>query len=135
MEILVSVIDTVIPSAWTPTTSEPSKYPFSNINCYLRYLNQNRELQAEMTFRTDSSIAIEGDVFLNDEVMHYKNLPSVGMQYRLIKNAVAFDSIYTFSYTERDGQIAKLNIELNKFENLHIASDGLSKKNGGLWCR
>ncbi|MCH2023053.1 MAG: hypothetical protein MK207_11300 [Saprospiraceae bacterium] len=132
--IFIVLIIFTINSCTSPnkSPSEGVNYPFSNINCYLRYLEENRELQAEMTFRTDSNIAIEGNVFLNDEIMHYKNLPSVGMQYRLIKNAVFFDSSYTFSYIERHGEIVRYNIGLNKFENLRIVSDGLSKKKGGL---
>ncbi len=118
----------------TNTVNEEEKdYPFSKINCYLRYMAQNRELQAEMTFRTDSTLAIEGEVRINEDDMVFKKLPSVGFQYRLIKNAVSFDSVYTFSYKEKDGRTEELTIKLNKFHNFRMVSDGISKKNGGLF--
>jgi len=85
-----------------------------------------------MTFRTDSTVAIEGDVLLNDEVMVFKKLPMVGLQYRLIKSAVPFDEKYTFTYTEKNGSLVEVNAKLGEFSNLHFASDGLSKEKGGL---
>lgn len=110
----------------------PSNYAFSKINCYVRYLAQTRELQADMTFRTDSTKAIEGQVFLNDLPMIFRKRPEVGLQYSLTKSSVAFEQKYTFSYTEKDGSTAKLDIELKPFDSLKIASDGISKSNGGL---
>ncbi len=122
-------------SACTPPNSapnDPEPYPFSKINCYLRYMTQNRELQAEMTFRTDSTVSIEGGVLFNDENMVFKKLPKVGLQYRLIKNAVSFETPYTFSYTEKDGSKQEMSIDLNEFSNLQVVSDGISKTKGGL---
>ncbi|MBL4649868.1 MAG: hypothetical protein JKY03_09060 [Aureispira sp.] len=118
-----------------PTNSSPAtpdNYAFSKINCYVRYLAQNRQLQADMTFRTDSTKAIEGQVFLNDLPMIFRNRPKVGLQYNLTKNSTAFEQKYTFSYTEKDGSTAKLEIELNPFDSLKVASDGISKSGGGL---
>jgi hypothetical protein len=117
----------------TPSSSEaPSNYAFSKINCYVRYLAQTRELQADMTFRTDSTKAIEGQVFLNDLPMIFKKRPEVGLQYSLIKSSTTFEQKYTFSYTEKDGRTEKLSIELSPFDSLSIASDGISKSRGGL---
>lgn len=118
-----------------PTNSSPAtpdNYAFSKINCYVRYLAQNRQLQADMTFRTDSTKAIEGQVFLNGLPMIFKNRPKVGLQYNLTKNSTTFEQKYTFSYTEKDGSTAKLDIELNPFDSLKVASDGISKSGGGL---
>lgn len=110
----------------------PSTYAFSKINCYVRYLAQTRTLQADMTFRTDSTKAIEGQVFLNDLPMIFRKRPELGLQYSLTKSSTAFEQKYTFSYTEKDGSTAKLDIELNPFDSLNIASDGISKSKGGL---
>jgi hypothetical protein len=110
----------------------PSTYAFSKINCYVRYLAQTRELQADMTFRTDSTKAIEGPVYLNDLPLIFKNRPKVGLQYSLTKSSTTFDQKYTFSYTEKDGSTAKLDIELSQFDSLKIASAGISKSTGGL---
>lgn len=118
------------PSSPPPTT--PSKYAFSKINCYVRYLAQTRELQADMTFRTDSTKAIEGQVFLNELPMIFRKRPEVGLQYSLSKRSTKFDQKYTFGYTEKDGSNAILEIEINAFDSLKIASDGLSKSSGGL---
>jgi hypothetical protein len=131
--ILLLIIGTFSACTLPDSTSKASeRYPFSKINYYLRYMTQNRELQAEMTFRTDSTVAIEGDVLLNDEAMVFKKLPMVGLQYRLIKNAVTFDQSYTFSYTEKNGSLAEVNAKIGAFSNLRFASDGLSIEKGGL---
>lgn len=118
------------PTNSSPTT--PNTYAFSKINCYVRYLEQTRELQADMTFRTDSTKAIEGQVLLNDLPMIFRKRPKVGLQYSLSKRSTTFDRAYTFSYTEKDGSTAKLDIALNPFDSLKIASDGISKSAGGL---
>ena len=115
----------------SPPTS-PNNYAFSKINCYVRYLAQTRELQADMTFRTDSTKAIEGQVFLNGLPMVFKKRPKVGLQYSLTKSSTKFEQKYTFSYTEKNGRLAELDIELNPFDSLKIASDGISKYGGGL---
>jgi len=112
---------------------EPTLYVFSKVNCYVRYIEHKKELQAEMTFRSDSTRGIQGAVKVNDEVMTFKMLPTVGFQYRLIKTMPKLDSIYVFQYTEKDGSTAKMSIGLDKFENLRIASKGgISQKAGGL---
>lgn len=118
-----------------PTNSPPatpSNYAFSKINCYVRYLAQTRKLQADMTFRTDSTKAIEGQVFLNGLPMRFSNRPQVGLQYSLNKSSTTFERKHTFSYTEKDGRTATLDIELNPFDSLRVASDGISKSGGGL---
>lgn len=114
------------------TTNEVEPYQFSKINCYVRYMAINRQLQAEMTFQMDSTTAIEGGVLCNEESMIFKNLPSVGSQYRLIKNGVDLADNYTFTYNERNGTPTKLEFGMGKFENLRIASDGVSIKVGGI---
>lgn len=118
------------PTNSSPTT--PNTYAFSKINCYVRYLEQTRELQADMTFRTDSTKAIDGQVFLNELPMLFKKRPKVGLQYSLTKNSTTFEQEYRFSYTEKDGSTAKLAIKLNPFDSLKVASDGISKSTGGL---
>lgn len=129
--MLISFLTACNSSAPVSTTL-PSAYAFSKINCYVRYLAQNRELQADMTFRTDSTQAIEGVVALNDMPMIFKKRPVVGLQYRLLKSSVPFDQHYTFSYFEKDGQSTELSISLNDFDSLKIASNGVSKSKGGL---
>lgn len=116
----------------TPTPNGPSNYSFSKINCYVRYIAQNRELQADMTFRTDSTQTIDSIVALNGIPMPLKKRPIVGLQYRLLKNSTHFDQDYTFSYFEKDGKKVELSIGLNDFEDFKVASDGVSKTKGGL---
>ena len=107
-------------------------YPFKKINAYVRYMQQNRELQAKMTFKTDSSVAIEGSVLVNKKPMQAKNLPTVGLQYRLLENAVSFDSSYTFEFKQKGGSSQTFNIEMNRFENPEIMGQQISQKNGGV---
>lgn len=128
--LVVGYITSCGPINSSPST--PDKYAFSKINCYVRYLQQTRELKADMTFRTDSTQAIEGEVFLNDMPLIFRKRPEVGLQYSLTKNSVPFENQYTFSYTEKDGSRVKLPIKLNSFDSLKIASDGVSKTKGGL---
>ncbi len=128
--LFISFLFGCSPKKAAPT--KPSTYAFSKINCYVRYLAQTRELQADMTFRTDSTKAIEGEVFLNDLPMIFRKRPEVGLQYSLSKRSTKFEQKYTFSYTEKDGSTAKLDIELNPFDSLKVASDGISKSKGGL---
>lgn len=131
--ILISIFATLC--SCSPSTSEAQStepYGFSKINCYVRYMAQTRELQAEITFRTDSTTGISGEVLFNNEPMIFKKLPMVGFQYRLLKNTPTFDNKHTFSYTERDGSQVNMEIEMAKFENFHLASDGISREVGGL---
>lgn len=114
------------------TTPIATKYAFSKINCYVRYIEQKKELQAEMTFRSDSTKTIQGKVSVNEEAMIFKSLPSVGFQYRLIKTMPKIDSIYVFKYTEKDGSEASMSIGLSRFENFRVASKGISQKAGGI---
>ncbi|BDS13575.1 hypothetical protein [Aureispira anguillae] len=110
----------------------PDYYSFSKINCYVRYMAQNRELRADMTFRTDSTQAIDGAVTLNSIPMVFKKRPIVGLQYQLVKNSITFDNDYTFRYIEKNGQPIDLTIQLNDFDSLRIASKTVSKTTGGL---
>lgn len=112
---------------------DSASYGFSKINCYVRYMAQNRELQGEMTFRTDSTQAIEGAVMLNGMPMSYRKRPIVGLQYRLLKNSTNFDSKYTFSYAEKNGLQMDLSIELSDFNNIRVASDGIYQSKGGVF--
>lgn len=128
--LFIGVLSGCSPANSSPKT--PSTYAFSKINCYVRYLAQTRELQADMTFRTDSTKAIEGEVLLNEVPMMFRKRPEVGLQYSLSKRSTTFEHKYTFGYTEKDGSAAKLEIELNPFDSLKVASDGISKSKGGL---
>lgn len=119
------------PTNSSPTTT-PNTYSFSKINCYVRYLAQTRELQADMTFRTDSTTAIEGEVLLNNLPMIFRKRPKVGLQYSVNKRSTQFDKKYDFSYTEKDGNTEKLTIEMNDFDSLEVVSEGISKTKGGL---
>ena len=95
-------------------------------------MQQNRELQAEITFRTDSSESIAEKVRFNHEIMIPKKLPSVGLQYRIVKNAVDFDSIYTFEYTEKNGPKTMIPLTMNPFLRPQIEKNKISKKFGGI---
>ena len=107
-------------------------YPFKKINGYIRYLQQNRELQAEMTFRTDSTVAINGPVTVNEKPMRSKILPNVGTQYRLLENALSFDSSYTFEYTELNGHLRGLSISMNRFDKPTVLGQQISRTLGGV---
>lgn len=113
-------------------TGNQTSYSFSKINCYVRYMAATRELQAEITFRTDSTTGITGKVLFNDEAMIPKQLPRVGYQYRLIKNTPTFEKTNRFSYTEKDGHLVNMDIEFSPFDSLRFASSGLSREKGGL---
>lgn len=132
--ILVVFLSLGLSACSTSSTTQQvaEKYDFKKINCYVRYMAVNRELQAEMTFRTDSTIAIEGPVLCNEKTLQFRKLPQVGLQYRSIENGVNFDYDYTFSYTEKGGQKVDLNIALKEFKEFKIATEGVSKTTGGL---
>ena len=118
------------------TTTKPAKverYNFSKINTYVRYMAQTRELQAEVTFKADSTTLIDGSVLFDEEVMRPKKLPVVGIQYKILKERVNFKAGYTFQYPEKDGSMVDLPISMNKFQNVRVVSrDGISKTKGGL---
>jgi|GEM_PF-3425471 len=116
----------------SPSHQTTETYGFRKINCYVRYMAVNRELQAEMTFRTDSTIAIEGAVSCNDKPLQFRKLPQVGFQYRNITNGVNFDYDYTFRYIEKSGQPVELDVSLEKFDDFKIATENVSKTKGGL---
>lgn len=110
----------------------PARYGFKKINGYIRYMEQQRELQAELTFKTDSTTMIEDGVRLNQRKLKPKRLPAIGNQYRVLRNAVNFSDKYTYTYKEKDGSDQELSIALGKFEAPKIASDGLSREKGGI---
>lgn len=110
----------------------PERYGFQKVNGYVRYVQSLRELQADMTFRTDSTKAIEGLVVLNDELMRFKRRPKVGLQYVLNKRGKDFERKQTFAYVEKDGSQQELSITLPIFDSLQMLSGTLSQKSGGL---
>ena len=112
------------------TASE--RYGFQKINAYVRYVALQRELQADLTFRTDSTQAIEGLVVLNDELMLFKKRPKLGLQYLLQKRVMNFNRKQTFAYVEKDGSQQELSITLPKFDSIRFLSEGVSHKDGGL---
>jgi hypothetical protein len=116
------------PAANTPT----ERYGFKKINGYVRYNDRQRELQADLTFRTDSTKQIEGLVVLNDELMRFKKRPKVGLQYVYDKRGEPFQRTQTFAYVEKDGSQQELSITLPEFDSLRLLSDGISQSKGGL---
>ncbi|MFK7797735.1 MAG: hypothetical protein AB8E82_09785 [Aureispira sp.] len=110
----------------------PQRYGFQKINAYVRYVALQRELQADMTFRTDSTKAIEGLVVLNDELMLFKKRPKLGLQYTLQKRAMNFKRKQTFAYVEKDGSQQELSIALPEFDSLRFLSGSISHQKGGL---
>jgi len=116
----------------TTTDATEESYGFSKVNAYVRYIAQKRELQAEVSFRSDSTEKIEGEVLLNNESMTFKDLPVVGFQYRIIKEQVNFVNDYSFSYKEKDGSEQVLDISMGKFQSIRIASQGISREKGGV---
>lgn len=117
----------------TPAKKQASeRYGFKKVNAYVRYLARQRELKADMTFRTDSTKAIDGLVVLNDELMQFKKRPKVGLQYVLNKRVPEFDRKQTFVYLEKDGSQQELSITLPEFDSLRFLSNGISHEKGGL---
>lgn len=111
---------------------QPERYGFTKVNGYVRYVALQRELQADLTFRTDSTKAIDGLVVLNDELMNFKKRPKVGLQYILNKKVMKFDRSQTFAYVEKDGSQQELSITLPEFDSLKILSGSISQEKGGL---
>ncbi len=119
-------------SCQTTAPKAPERYDLQNINGYVRYMAQSRTLHAELTFKSDSTQKIAGDVLLNNQSMQFKKLPVVGFQYRQDVDRVNFVNQYTFSYLEKDGSKQEWSIGLEKFQSLTVASDGISQTKGGL---
>ncbi|MGH1338052.1 MAG: hypothetical protein ACRBFS_18165 [Aureispira sp.] len=110
----------------------PERYGFKKVNAYVRYVASQRELQADMTFRTDSTKAIEGLVVINDELMQFKRRPKVGLQYVLNKRVLKFERTQTFAYVEKDGSQQELSGTLPEFDSLRVLSENISHEKGGL---
>lgn len=110
----------------------PERYGFKKVNAYVRYVASQRELKADMTFRTDSTKAIDGLVVLNDELMQFKHRPKVGLQYVIHKRVLKFDRTQTFAYVEKDGSQQELSGTLPDFDSLKILSRSISHEKGGL---
>lgn len=116
-----------------PAKEQPAeRYGFTKVNAYVRYVALQRELQADLTFRTDSTKAIDGLVVLNDELMQFKKRPKVGLQYILNKKVLDFDRKQTFAYVEKDGSQQELSITLPEFDSLKVLSGSISHQKGGL---
>ncbi len=132
---LILIICSSLLFSCQPTKVKPKveNYNFSKINAYIRYLAQTREFLAEITFKTDSTIQLQGEVLVNNEAMIAKRLPMVGLQYRLRKEHTNFVNAYTFSYPEKDGRLIEWSIDMAAFSNLKVVSEGgLSQEKGGL---
>ncbi len=131
--LLLSLVFAACNSSTNPSKdAPPERYGFTKVNAYVRYIESQRELKADMTFRTDSTKAIEGLVVLNDELMQFKKRPKVGLQYLLTKRVKEFDRQQTFAYLEKDGSQQELSLTLPTFDSLRFLSDGLHHQTGGL---
>ena len=118
----------------SPQTSAVSpKYGFKKINAYVRYLAMRKELYGEITFRTDSTRQLNGQVTLNEKPLVFHRRPKVGLQYAGTRQAADFEATQTFSYTEKDGSRQNVSITLPVFDSVALLSQGvLSKQTGGL---
>ena len=111
-------------------TKASTHYEFKKITGYIRYLDELKELQAELTFKTDSAVAIKGAVKLNQYLLNYKQLPKIGIQYRMLKRGIELDSSFQFSYEDLNGSIIEIPYRAETFKDVQMITDGLSISKG-----
>lgn len=116
----------------TNSKKEKSRFNFKKINCYVRYLEEIKELQGEITFMIDSNVHLKSDVLLNGENMLKKDIPQIGLQYRLTRRGLDIDSSYVFNFSEKDQTPVNQIIKINEFDSVSVISDGISINKGGL---
>ena len=97
----------------------------------LRYMTQNRELYAEVVFKTDSTYRFEKEVSFDSEPMMVKKLPIVGWQYRLTQDRVNFKNAYTFDIPIGSSTSTQVDVSLPTMTNIRLADQQISKEKGG----
>lgn len=129
-----------IPLLWllaacsVPSSSQKEEN-YKQVRYYMRYVEESRELQAELRILGDSSTrALESKPLLNKETpLSYKKLPKLGHQYKLTMELAAPDSLYFMSFESPNGKSYEQTLPFRRSFRFRIASDGgLSKKYGGV---
>ena len=105
------------------------------VDCYVRYVEAKRELQAELTLRSDTGTVAwpDGQVQFMNQVMTARTFPRLGTQYRLSLENIPADTLYRFSLVEGDGTEHHLDLPMNRIIRPTLASQGkISLEKGGL---
>jgi hypothetical protein len=126
---------TVISSCSNPQKKVSENYSFKSIKYYVRYMQTNKELQADAKFKTDTVLQVEGPVLFNAKNMQLKKIPGIALLYRSVTKVATVDTLYTFEHQNKDGSTHKEPILMPAFEKVRLEQNILSQEKGGtlLW--
>lgn len=122
---------TIISSCSNPQKKVTESYSFKSIKYYVRYMQLNKELQADASFKTDTAIQIEGPILFNAKNMRLKKIPGIALLYRSVVKTAIVDTLYSFEYQNKDGSTHSETIPMPAFEKVRLDQKVISQEEGG----
>lgn len=120
--------------ACSADSSKPkADWSVHSIHCYIRYVEQAKQLQAEVLFKNQHAqgLSIEGNVQLNGKNMRATTLPKIGIRYQCtIETDQAPRDCY-LKFVNGAKHDVQQRLPFPQFKSLSFPTDGFSKSAGG----